>query len=91
MRTVTVSLCTGINETENSVSALLYPNPFKDQLTIKDFSGQVKIYNQLGELLIELSIKEELTINTSELLPAIYIIKTHSAAGEERAYKLVKE
>lgn len=90
MRTVTVSLCTGINESESDVSAVFYPNPFNEQLNVTNFSGQLSIYNQIGQLLMELTVNQQQTINTSDLPPGLYLIKTLSTTGEEKDYKIVK-
>lgn len=90
VRTVTVSLCTGIDENGNIAEALVYPNPFSNQLHFKNFKGTVRIYNQLGQLLTKQEISESESINTTQLTPGLYIIKTLAAGLETGTYKLIK-
>jgi len=56
----------------------LYPNPAEDILYIADLDGQsiqeIKLYDQVGQA-IPVNIKTSNSINTSQLIPGIYMLK----------------
>ncbi len=64
---------------QNSVS--VYPSPFSDFIKIESYlykNYTIKIYNILGELVIENDIKDkQKTISTKNLLPGIYFISIY--------------
>ncbi|WP_026755573.1 T9SS type A sorting domain-containing protein [Sediminibacter sp. Hel_I_10] len=61
----------------------LYPNPAKDQFTIKIESGiklkSVSIYNNIGQLLLT---SKESNINTSNLVSGLYIVTMETNKGK---------
>lgn len=55
-----------------------YPNPFKDEITIQNTTGdavEVSLYTILGNLLTHTIITETTSINTSTLQEGTYIVK----------------
>lgn len=91
VRTVTVSFCTGIDEAGDDAASILYPNPFNEQLNIKDFTGELKMYNQVGQLVMDIKVEAAQSINTTDLPPGIYTIKTNSDTGTGKTTRLIKQ
>ena len=93
VRTLSVSICNGLNDEGNSFSSeiMVFPNPFEDCLTLKNFNGWIEIYNELGQLLVKQELKSSEIIKTSAMLPGIYTLKTTTYSGEPKSFKLVKK
>ena len=65
---------------------MMYPNPIDNQLSIiKDGSMTVDVYNCLGQKILSIEARNELTLNTSEWERGIYLIKVN-----ERTFKVLK-
>lgn len=82
-----------IEELENK-KPILYPNPTKNQLTIKSFSNQektIQIYNLNGQLIYSKisSIKSEI-INVQDLIEGVYILKI-TEQNKITTYKFLKQ
>lgn len=89
--TLMVNTCTGIDDVSNSFTTIsVYPNPFNEQLFLKGFTGQVQIYDVLGSLVLETTIRESEVINTQPLPSGVYILKTRNGAIEQRSVHLLK-
>lgn len=89
---LTVSPCTGliINSADASLIQV-YPNPFKEELTINAVSQvSVKLVNALGQVVLSEIVNGKAAINTSALPKAIYFIQIQSASGS-KIMKLIKE
>jgi len=75
---------TGIESHSTSEDMIaLYPNPARDFVTIKNYSGKtfpVKIYNATGQLICEEIITDEEKLNTSSWVPGIYFVKCNGPA-----------
>lgn len=76
----------------------IYPNPFKDQLHIKqDLKNtitKVTIYNNLGNIVAQQKVtkeRESFEINTSSLSRGIYFIKTIFKDGTSKVKQIVKD
>lgn len=79
-----VSLCTDIaNNTAVATIVSVYPNPFTSELKISGVNGTVQIFNTLGQLVVSTSVKENETINTSNLAKGVYIVKAFDVEGKE--------
>jgi hypothetical protein len=91
-KTVTVSLCTGIeNELGNNTESSIFPNPFTNELNISGLNGRIEIYNVLGQVILKTKVKEVERINTSELIKGAYILKAYNTDGQElKTIKLLK-
>ena len=66
---------------ENDIQNIeIYPNPAKDQLTIKaENLTNVMVYNAVGQKILEQGLNaDEVTLNTSELDSGIYFVKITS-------------
>lgn len=88
---MTVAACAGVEDNESSLHTLsAYPNPFNDKLSIKDFSGTLFLYNDLGLLIFELKAEALETIDTSQLPAGIYILKSFDQSGEQKNLRLIK-
>ncbi|MDX2173298.1 MAG: choice-of-anchor J domain-containing protein [Bacteroidota bacterium] len=87
-----VIVCTGLNKTNISENVKIYPNPFANELTINGISGQVNIYNSIGQLVNSSLIDGETKINTSEFSSGIYYIKIKDTVNQkEETLKMIKE
>lgn len=91
-RTVTVAYCAGLEEYENvNGSMVIYPNPFTNELNIKDAYGDVYIFNTLGQIILTTTVTESTTINTDAFAPGIYYIRvTVPNTNERRMLKVIK-
>ena len=60
------------------ISVAMYPNPVIDEvhLSSKEIIGDVKIYNVLGQIVIEKKLPKEGTISVRELNKGVYFVKT---------------
>lgn len=89
---ITVSPCTGLSINAADVAMIqVYPNPFKDELTINAVSQvTVKLVNALGQVVKSETVTGKSTINTSELPKAIYFIQIQTATGN-KVMKLIKD
>lgn len=92
VQTVSVSLCTGIeNQYGNVVETSVFPNPFTNELKIGGLNGSVQVYNSLGQVIINTRVNDTETINTSELAKGVYILKAFNNEGQElKTVKLLK-
>jgi len=90
--TVNVSTCTGLGANGNKVyDVLVYPNPFKQELTIS--AGETvsaEVFNTLGQLIIAKTINGNGTINTTELAAGVYYLNVKGSAGS-KTLKIIKE
>lgn len=69
----------GVNDIDNQdISVAIYPNPAIDEvhLSSKEPIGDVKIYNVLGQKVIEKTLLENGTISVRELNKGFYFVKT---------------
>lgn len=93
---ITVSVCTGINET-NILSSTLsaYPNPFSTELQVNNSANadiQVSIIDAVGKLVSSTSVKgnSNQVIDTSNLSKGLYFIK-FSLGSESITKKIIKD
>lgn len=78
--------------------AVVYPNPFTNQITI-DFSkeklefSKVEIFNTIGVRLLSKTVnfKQKTTINTNSLAKGIYLIRLTDSVGKSVVKKMIKE
>lgn len=98
---ITVQDCTGIKELFGTISeTTLYPNPLKNDLLVECKSNKesfcvFEVINLVGTTFLNDSTtlttgKNKIKLNTSTLLPGIYILKIHSNTIDMR-YKIIKE
>lgn len=71
---------------ENSVSVGLYPNPARDAVSINSpflvFPAVIKVYNSVGEVVMEKAVKtEEDKVSLELLSQGLYIIKGADSSG----------
>ena len=73
---------------ENEASAMLFPNPANESMTLKGENlGMVRIYNMLGQMMDEFEANgNELNINTTGYENGVYVVK----AGEQTMRFVVK-
>jgi hypothetical protein len=74
---------------------VLYPNPFSSKIWFKGVDKksieQVRIFNLLGDEILQLQIKETSPLDLSELPKGIYFIKLQSKDGKQIIIKTIKE
>ncbi len=90
--TLVVSLCTGIaNNSIESNSAVVYPNPFTSELTVSGVSGAIEVINALGQVVLTTTISESQTINTSSFAKGVYFIKVKNTDSKgTQTIKVIK-
>ena len=72
---------------------IINPNPFTDQLTIKNQSAVTFLYymyNGVGQLILQGTLDTDVMLNTSDLAKGLYIIKFVNSLGQVY-YKVVKQ
>ena len=70
----------------------IYPVPTKGELTISNGQGNAKIYNNLGQNIMEFVIEEDRkTIQISYLPEGPYLLQIHKMSGEILSQKFIKE
>lgn len=92
-KTISISVfpCVGLtNFTSANFQVLIYPNPFKDELSFK-ISEEVKIevYNAIGQVVKTETISREGKMSTSDMPNGVYFIHV-KGYNEKRVYKVVK-
>jgi hypothetical protein len=84
----------GVDEIENEKGALIFPNPFSDQL-IFSFADNVpttiSLYNFLGQEVLQHTFTNSTTINTEQLADGIYFYELRKDKGALKTGKLVKQ
>jgi hypothetical protein len=93
---LTVSACTGINNTEQNNGIKVYPNPTSGLLMInfgETYSGKVSVYNAIGQEVLTKSVHEiEVTnFNLESLANGIYLIKLRTENGQDKVFKILKD
>jgi len=82
---IKVAPATGINEVNADNSVInVYPNPAKDFVTVSSASTikTVKVYNTIGQVVVEKSVKENMVkISVSELKAGVYFVATETEKG----------
>ncbi len=91
-KTILVTFCAGVDEhTLMNESIRVYPNPFKDEITIKDAYGDVILMNMVGQVILNAKVEEKLVISTEALTPGIYfLIINNSKTIERKIIKVIK-
>ena len=75
----------------------MYPNPFATSFTVKSLDASeklssVRIFNVLGALVVEESLNSyEKTIDTSQLVSGVYLVKVTSESGKQLMKRIVKK
>jgi glycosidase len=84
---------TAVNNLNEDVSALVYPNPVSSELFIEmdGNSGNIEIYNVSGQKVMQQEVSNEIIrLSTAELKPGLYFIKIASK-GNTITHKFIKE
>ncbi|MEO6303683.1 MAG: T9SS type A sorting domain-containing protein [Bacteroidia bacterium] len=94
-KTVTVSLCTGINEISKTNFISVYPNPVKNELkinvNINSLQYKLEIYSPDGKLVhSETSLEPTISLETGNYNAGLYIISV-STADTQSFMKFIKE
>jgi hypothetical protein len=92
--TVEVFDCTGIDE-QSSAGIFLYPNPTMGNFNIgfgKLFSGEITVYNDIGQLIIEKTVyqKETEQLDLETYAKGIYFVRISSEGHQPVIIKLIK-
>jgi hypothetical protein len=76
-------MLTGIGESSFETLSV-YPNPAKEEVNISanTLIGQVKIINNMGQLVFDQMVNEtSILINTQSLLNGVYFVEIHTSQG----------
>lgn len=89
---VTKAVTVGISDINSSLIHI-YPNPFKDNITIESpYGGKLKLYSIDGKLQIDLDVKSSREIvNLAELAPGNYLLEFTDKSGRKELLKLTRE
>lgn len=79
-----------INEQDNK-AILIYPNPFSDQIYLKNIPGNssITVYNQIGEIMPISYSESSSTINLSHLSRGTYTLQVNQSK-QHTMFKIVK-
>ncbi|MBA2611791.1 MAG: T9SS type A sorting domain-containing protein [Bacteroidetes bacterium] len=96
MITVSVSLCTGLAKTSAVSDLKVYPNPTQGQVTLnfgETFSGQILVYNSLGQLLItqKMNAVDKSELDLSIYPKGVYLIKVAPITGKGNYIRVVRD
>lgn len=93
-----VNYCVGLNEANSLNGILMYPNPVRDELTIRhDFQGRIKceIINLFGQLILtkefDCHTSQTNTIQLAELVSGCYLIRISQNNELLFTQKLIKD
>lgn len=91
--TVSVNKCTGIDQQAvTSGESFVFPNPFSNSLRLSGMGGRVALYNALGQLVLQETVMNEHTMDTSALPAGVYVLKVYDIQeNRERDIKLLKQ
>lgn len=91
-KTIQVTYCAGAGETMDSQEEFkAYPNPFRDEISIRCTEGVVKIVNLNGQVLYHEKVVDEIKLSTGEFSPGLYfIIFSNSDSVTRKVIKLIK-
>ncbi len=69
-----------------------FPNPFSDNIFIENAENinRVIITNILGQRVMDITLKDDNTINTSELNKGVYLVTFEAVSGEKVVLRMVK-
>ncbi len=100
-RTIFISNTVGVNSVEENNWVNIFPNPSNDGVfniemtNINNSNYQLRLYNSIGELLIDKTIKPTInqteTINLSSYASGIYYLQVQNEDGEAKVFKLIFE
>ncbi len=65
----------GNEELKSQTPIVLFPNPASNQVTIKNYSGTLTFYNQLGQYILRQTVDQETPIDIKSLPIGLYTIK----------------
>ena len=91
-----ISVVTGIDQTDITLTVSVYPNPTADFLILKikefDLSNlALHLYDVEGKLLRKEKItSNQTTIDMSSLVPSIYLLKVDEDNKEIKTFKIIK-
>lgn len=90
---IVVTDCVGLAPSSPNGGALsVYPNPFKEELSVLQFNGSLQIFNCLGQLVLEKIIETQETFNTSSFVQGAYLLKLKDKiTGTSSVIKLIKQ
>ncbi|MBP7511292.1 MAG: T9SS type A sorting domain-containing protein [Bacteroidia bacterium] len=76
-----------------SYTPILYPNPFKEELNLKEFEGifTLSIFDVRGDLVLLKEMERDIKIKVDELESGLYFYKLQTANGQFHSGKIVKE
>lgn len=95
VRVICVASClAGINEVENHVGLVLYPNPVSNTLWITTEqaifeNSEIEITNCLGQIVLKLPYKNE--VDVSNLASGCYVLKITASDKKSYHHKFIKE
>jgi plastocyanin len=88
----TVTCSVGIDEHQQNISSLVYPNPFSSQFTLENRDADaVKIMNVTGQVVAAKNLSgSKAEINLAELAPGVYFLTTWKEGILRQTEKIIK-
>ena len=86
---LTVNSCSGLVESDYTTSRKIFPNPFKDFVSVEaTTSSELVITDLSGAIVLKTKLSEgKNEINTSSLKPGMYLIQVSSSNGGENVWR----
>ena len=86
----TVSALRVENITNDNLDVTVFPNPFKNTLNVvSDSIGYITVLNLQGSL-IDVQVGNNVTIDTKNYLPGIYLLEFKTKKNERASFKIIK-
>lgn len=85
-------ICVGIESYAGSSTTAVYPNPFSNELHVVGLTGNMEIYNMMGQLVTHTILGHgSKTVDTAEMLKGMYLLKIYNMNGDTmKTMKLFK-
>ncbi|HET6993039.1 MAG TPA: T9SS type A sorting domain-containing protein, partial [Bacteroidia bacterium] len=73
----------GISSVDKQNNLLIYPNPASALLNVTNIKSKtiIRLYNSLGELVLETETENDLTIDVDQFTPVVYMMEVNNDKG----------
>ncbi len=90
---IQLNLTVTVSVKENEIPELsIYPNPFSDELYLRGLENEFSVYirDVQGREIARYQAEGQLSLNLSQLKPAVYLIEVLDKAGRRKIQRLIK-
>lgn len=91
--TVMVAFCAGVEELKFGIQDVsVFPNPFNGELNIENATGDLKVLNMMGQIVLSTSLEGNAVINTGHFESGTYfLIITDTQRNTRKIIKVIKD